>query len=129
MIRISTGANSMPPTTTMASGFCTWLPMPVETAAGSRPIAAMMQVMKTGRICVSQVSMMARVRSIPFSTRRANYLANLKGMVSEPLTDSEMAEIAGIDRNCRLIKGQVFLWKDEQTWEDLWDLNGEVTPP
>ncbi len=34
-----------------------------------------------------------------------------------------------IDRNCRLIKGQVFLWKDGQTWEDLWDLNGEITPP
>ena len=66
---------------------------------------------------------------IPFSTRRANYLANLKGMVSEPLTASEMAEIAGIDRNCRLIKGQVFLWKDGQTWEDLWDLDGVVTPP
>jgi hypothetical protein len=35
-----------------------------------------------------------------------------------------MAAIAGIDRNCRLIKGQVFLWKQDQHWEDLWDLNG-----
>ena len=33
------------------------------------------------------------------------------------------------DKNCRLIKGQVFLWKENQSWEDLWDLNGEVTPP
>ena len=65
---------------------------------------------------------------IPFSTRRANYLANLKAMVSEPLSASEMAEIATIDKNCRLIKGQVFLWKDGQTWEDLWDLDGVVTP-
>jgi hypothetical protein len=39
-----------------------------------------------------------------------------------------MEEIAQIDRNCRLIKGQVFLWKDNQPWEDLWDLNGEITP-
>ena len=66
---------------------------------------------------------------IPFSARRANYLANLKATVSEPLSEAEMAEIAGIDRNCRLIKGQVFLWKDGQTWEDLWDLDGVVTPP
>ena len=44
------------------------------------------------------------------------------------LSDEEMREIAGIDRNCRLIKGQVFLWKDGQSWEDLWDVNGEITP-
>jgi len=43
------------------------------------------------------------------------------------LTDEEMRAIAALDRNCRLIKGQVFLWKDGQTWEDLWDLNGEIT--
>jgi diketogulonate reductase-like aldo/keto reductase len=63
---------------------------------------------------------------IPFSTKRANYVANLRGAVGEPLTEAEMREIAGIDRNCRLIKGQVFLWKANQTWEDLWDLNGEI---
>jgi diketogulonate reductase-like aldo/keto reductase len=66
---------------------------------------------------------------IPFSTRRANLLANLLGAAGEPLTADEMAAIAGIDRNCRLIKGQVFLWKAGQSWEDLWDLDGTVTPP
>jgi alcohol dehydrogenase (NADP+) len=66
---------------------------------------------------------------IPFSTTRSNYLANLRGVASEPLTDAEMAEIAGIDRNCRLIKGQVFLWKPGQRWEDLWDLDGSITLP
>ena len=66
---------------------------------------------------------------IPFSTKRRNYLSNLKGVVGEPLADDEMKEIAGIDKNCRLIKGQVFLWKEGQSWEDLWDLNGEITPP
>jgi alcohol dehydrogenase (NADP+) len=66
---------------------------------------------------------------IPFSTQRWHYLSNLQGTVSEPLTDDEMKEIAGIDKNCRLIKGQVFLWKEGQSWEDLWDLNGEITPP
>ena len=33
-----------------------------------------------------------------------------------------MRAIARIDRNCRLIKGQVFLWKEDQSWEDLWDV-------
>ena len=66
---------------------------------------------------------------IPFSTNPRNYLANLRGAAEDPLTEPEMQEIAGIDRNCRLIKGQVFLWKDGQTWEDLWDINGEITPP
>ena len=65
---------------------------------------------------------------IPFSVKKRNYLANIQGVVSAPLTAEEMAEIAGIDKNCRLIKGQVFLWKEEQSWEDLWDLNGEITP-
>lgn len=65
---------------------------------------------------------------IPFSVTRRNYLANLKGTTTDPLSGQDMADIAGIDRNCRLIKGQVFLWKDNQTWEDLWDLNGEITP-
>lgn len=63
---------------------------------------------------------------IPFSTR--NYLANLQGVVGEPLTEEEMRDIAAIDKNCRLIKGQVFLWKENQSWEDLWDLDGEITP-
>jgi diketogulonate reductase-like aldo/keto reductase len=65
---------------------------------------------------------------IPMSTNRRNYLANLQGVVSPPLTDADMQAIAGIDKNCRLIKGQVFLWKHDQSWEDLWDLDGEITP-
>jgi alcohol dehydrogenase (NADP+) len=64
---------------------------------------------------------------IPFSIN--NYRANLAGVVGDPLSAEEMREIAAIDRNCRLIKGQVFLWKDGQTWDDLWDIHGEVTPP
>lgn len=66
---------------------------------------------------------------IPFSTRRVEYLSNLRCAVSPPLHEDEMAAIAAIDRNCRLIKGQVFLWKDGQSWEELWDLQGEITPP
>jgi alcohol dehydrogenase (NADP+) len=66
---------------------------------------------------------------IPFSTTRSHYMANLRSVVTEPLTDQDMAAIAGIDKNCRLIKGQVFLWNDGQNWEDLWDVHGEITSP
>jgi diketogulonate reductase-like aldo/keto reductase len=65
---------------------------------------------------------------IPFSVNRRNYLSNLQGAISDPLSPEEMIAIGKIDRNCRLIKGQVFLWKDNQTWEDLWDLHGLITP-
>jgi diketogulonate reductase-like aldo/keto reductase len=64
---------------------------------------------------------------IPFSVKREQILSNLHAAVSAPLTDVEMREIAGIDKNCRLIKGQVFLWKENQSWEDLWDIHGEIT--
>jgi hypothetical protein len=47
-------------------------------------------------------------------------------VAAPPLSDADMAAIAGIDKNCRLIKGQVFLWKQDQTWEDLWDLDGVI---
>ena len=63
---------------------------------------------------------------IPFSDRRNEYQSNLEAVVSDPLTEGEMRAIAGIDRNDRLIKGQVFLWKQDQTWEDLWDVNGVI---
>jgi alcohol dehydrogenase (NADP+) len=59
---------------------------------------------------------------IPFSTKPRNYVANLRATTTAPLADEDMQAIARIDRNCRLIKGQVFLWKDNQRWEDLWDM-------
>lgn len=65
---------------------------------------------------------------IPMSTRRRHYLSNLRCVTEDPLSLDDMAAIARLDRNNRLIKGQVFLWKDNQGWEDLWDLNGTITP-
>lgn len=65
--------------------------------------------------------------TIPFSVKTDKMLSNLKGITEGPLTDKEMAEISKIDKNCRLIKGQVFLWESAKGWEDLWDLNGEIT--
>ena len=79
-------------------------------------------------VCVKWAIQRGQV-PIPFSTKRDHYMSNLEGVVSEPLTAAEMLEISAIDRNCRLIKGQVFLWKEGQSWEDLWDVNGEITSP
>lgn len=63
---------------------------------------------------------------IPFSVKREQYLSNLQCTTTEPLTDEDMAAIASIDRNCRLIKGQVFLWEGARSWEDLWDPDGVI---
>ena len=63
---------------------------------------------------------------IPFSVTRKNFLSNLQATISEPLTDDEMRAIAGIDKNCRLIKGQVFLWERAKDWQDLWDVDGKI---
>ncbi len=63
---------------------------------------------------------------IPMSTKRRNIRSNLKAVTGDPLTDEEMAALAGIDRNCRLIKGQVFLWPGSSGWEELWDPGGRI---
>lgn len=61
---------------------------------------------------------------IPFSIIQEQYENNLKAVTTDPLTDEEMKIMATTDRNCRLIKGQVFLWEDANSWEDLWDIDG-----
>lgn len=58
---------------------------------------------------------------IPFSTTEKNYKANLRCVTEDPLSPSEMEAIARADNNCRLVKGQVFLWEGAKGWEDLWD--------
>jgi alcohol dehydrogenase (NADP+) len=63
---------------------------------------------------------------IPFSIRRNEFRSNLACATTPPLTGDDMAAIAGIDKNCRLIKGQVFLWEAATGWEDLWDLDNTI---
>jgi alcohol dehydrogenase (NADP+) len=63
---------------------------------------------------------------IPFSINERNYAANLRAVTTDPLTQDEMARIHAADRNNRLIKGQVFLWKQDQDWHDLWDEDGTI---
>lgn len=63
---------------------------------------------------------------IPFSVKPSQYVPTLQAVAGDTLTDAEMTAMAALDRNNRLIKGHVFLWRDGQTWEDLWDINGEI---
>jgi len=63
---------------------------------------------------------------IPFSVKAHQYLASLEAAVAEPLSTEDMVELATIDRGCRLIKGQVFLWESAKGWEDLWDEDGVI---
>lgn len=63
---------------------------------------------------------------IPFSVHEMEYVSNLKAMTEDPLTDEEMAKIATLERNNRLVKGQVFLWPGAKDWHDLWDEDGKI---
>jgi alcohol dehydrogenase (NADP+) len=58
---------------------------------------------------------------IPFSVHERNYQANLRAVIEDPLTPEEMELIKKAERNCRLVKGQVFLWPGAKGWEELWD--------
>ena len=64
---------------------------------------------------------------IPFSVHENEYVSNLKCTTMDPLSDAEMDVLSTIDKNCRLIKGQVFLWAGAKDWHDLWDENGTIT--
>lgn len=63
---------------------------------------------------------------IPFSTSEQNLASNLAAATGAPLSPDERAALRAADQNTRLIKGQVFLWKDDQPWTDLWDLDGTI---
>ena len=63
---------------------------------------------------------------IPFSVHEEKYAGNLACILDDPLSDEEMEAIRRDDRNCRLIKGQVFLWEGSKDWHDLWDENGVI---
>lgn len=76
-------------------------------------------------VCVKWAVQRGQV-PIPFTTHERKYLSNLRATVQDPLTADDMAAIAGVDQNCRLIKGQVFLWESARDWRDLWDVNGTI---
>lgn len=76
-------------------------------------------------ICIKWAAQRGHV-PIPFSVRENEYHTNLKCITENPLTDEEMDAISKNDKNCRLIKGQVFLWETAKGWEDLWDIDGKI---
>lgn len=61
---------------------------------------------------------------IPFASKEKNLISNLNVANKEDLTPEEMQSIANADKDCRLIKGHVFLWKGATDWHDLWDEDG-----
>lgn len=63
---------------------------------------------------------------IPFSVKEKNYVANLKAIMEDPLTDEEMRIIEGLEKGNRLVKGHVFLWEGAKDWHDLWDEDGVI---
>ena len=59
--------------------------------------------------------------------KEPQYVSNLKCATEDPLTEEEMETIRLADKNCRLVKGQVFLWPGATSWHDLWDEDGTIT--
>ncbi|MBO4456352.1 MAG: aldo/keto reductase [Butyrivibrio sp.] len=59
--------------------------------------------------------------TIPFSVKEPQYISNLKCTTEDPLTDEEMALLKKAEQNCRLVKGQVFLWPGATDWTQLWE--------
>lgn len=57
---------------------------------------------------------------IPFSVKRHQFESSLNAALGDRLSSEEMDRISKIDRQCRLIKGQVFLWVGAKDWIDLW---------
>ncbi len=76
-------------------------------------------------VCIKWAVQRGQV-TIPFSVKPDKIFTNLEAVTKDLLTEEEMKEMSTIDKNCRLIKGQVFLWEGAKGWEDLWDLDGKI---
>lgn len=77
-------------------------------------------------VCVKWATQRGQI-PIPFSIKDYEYKSNLQSATQDFLTDEEMNAISKINKNCRLIKGQVFLWEGAKDWTDLWDMDGKIT--
>lgn len=63
---------------------------------------------------------------IPFAAKEDQLRSNLEAVASGPLTPEEIEAMRSVERNCRLIKGQVFTWPGAGSWLDLWDVDGTI---
>jgi alcohol dehydrogenase (NADP+) len=92
----------------------------VDTELPEVKAAAVAHGIHPAAVCLKWQSQRGSI-PIPMSLNPKNYEANLRCLTEDPLTDAEMAAIAKADKNCRLVKGQVFLWPGAGDWQDLWD--------
>lgn len=76
-------------------------------------------------VCVKWAAQNGQI-PIPFSVKPEKFMANLRCVTEDPLTDEEMASIQTINKRNRFIKGQVFTWVSARDWHDLWDENGII---
>ncbi|MBR1586471.1 MAG: aldo/keto reductase [Clostridia bacterium] len=74
-------------------------------------------------VCLKWAAQRGQV-PIPFSLH--HYEDNLRCVTEDPLSKAEMEAMKSVDQNCRLIKGQVFLWPGADSWHDLWDEDGTI---
>lgn len=96
-----------------------------DTALPAVMAAAQAHGVHPAVICLKWAAQRGQV-PIPFSVKESQYMSNLRCVTEDPLTQEEMEAIRREDRDCRLIKGQVFLWEGARGWEDLWDPEGVI---
>ena len=92
----------------------------VDTQLPSVRAAAEAHGVHPAAICLKWAHAVGAI-PIPFSSSPAHIADNKKAVECDPLTAAELAAITADDKNCRLIKGQVFLWPGATDWRELWD--------
>lgn len=79
----------------------------------------------SAEVCIRRAVTRGQV-PIPFSVKRHQYESSRRAVRREHLTGDEIRANAGLEKDCRLIKGQVFLWEGAQEGHDLWDESGTI---
>ena len=98
----------------------------VDTQLPSVAAAAKAHQVHPAVVCLKWAVQRGQI-PIPFSVKEPQYISNLQCAACDPLTDTEKGTNRQDDKNCRLVKGQVFLWEGATSWEDLWDVDGQIT--
>lgn len=61
-----------------------------------------------------------------FASREVNIVNNILNSSLNLLVNTEIANFAEADSDCRLVKGDALLWNGARVWRDLWDLSGSL---
>ena len=70
-------------------------------------------------------NMQRGIALIPQTATPSRLEENLLAANLNDLSEDQMNRLYKIDKNCRLIRGQVFSWKKDQDWHSLWDDIGD----